>query len=122
MAFLLRTGAHGSIPSSQVDNRGRRKIPVPEIVMHGLEMPDPFPRVRVQRDQAIGVKIVAKAVAPIKIIGRRAGGDEDHAALLVNHHSRPGIRRDAAREVPHSAQRCHVLRQPVGSGAQVADR
>ena len=41
----------------------RRKIAIPQIVMHALKMPDALAGVGVEREQAIGEEIVAEAVA-----------------------------------------------------------
>jgi hypothetical protein len=52
-------------------------------VADDLEMPEPFARRRVQGQQRIGEEVVAHAVRPVEVRGRRTGRDVDDAAALV---------------------------------------
>ena len=74
------------------EHRMRRKIAVPDVVMHRLEMPDALAGVRVEREQAIREEIVAEAVAAVEIECRRAGRHEHDAALHIDGHAGPVVR------------------------------
>ena len=70
--------------------RGSR-IVVPDIVMHGLEMPQIFAGARIESEQAVGEQIVARAIAAIQFIfGGRDRKIRD-AALLVDGDLTPHI-------------------------------
>ena len=72
--------------------RRRHVVEIPEIVMHGLEMPEPFAGARVERQQAVGEEIRAVPIRAVEIVGRRSGRDVDDAALLVDRHRAPVVR------------------------------
>ncbi len=48
-------------------HRRRWKIPIPDVVLDALKMPDSFSGFRVERQQAVGEKVVAHAIAAVKI-------------------------------------------------------
>src|SRR5579864_6130074 len=75
--------------------RGRGKVAIPEIVLHGLKMPDALAGRGLQSDQRVGEQIVAQTVGSVEIEGRRAGRHEDQAALFIHAHARPVVRRAA---------------------------
>ena len=59
--------------------------------MHHLEVPDSYAGLRLERHQALGTEVVARALSPILIIGRRTEGPIDVSQLLVAAHYRPDI-------------------------------
>ncbi len=58
---VLAAAFHGN------EGRRRRRVAIPDVVMDELEMPDPFARRSIERDQAIGKQIVSNSVCSIKI-------------------------------------------------------
>src|SRR5690349_4438613 len=58
-----------------------------------LEVPYSFAGFCVQRDQAVSEQIVTDAIRAVKIKCRRSGGHEDDAALFIDGHPSPVIRR-----------------------------
>ena len=77
-----------TVMSSRIGRRG--DVPVPDVVMDQLEVPDALAGARVEADQAIGEEIVAGAVAAVEIAGRRLDRDVDVAEFLVGAQRRPG--------------------------------
>ena len=71
------------VPDRQQLRRGRQVV-VPQVVMHGLEVPDPLAGLRVERDHAVGIEVRAMTVAAVEVVARRPGRDEDDAACLVD--------------------------------------
>jgi len=60
--------------------------------MDPLEMPDALAGRGIERYQRIGKKIIADAIATVKVIGpRNRSGTLDNAALLVDGHAGPVI-------------------------------
>ena len=47
--------------------------------------------VGVEREQGVGVEIVADAIGTVEVIDRDAGGDEDNTALVVECHAGPVV-------------------------------
>ena len=83
----------------QRDEIGRgREIAVPEVVVHGLEMPQPFPGRRIECDERVREQVGAGAGATIEVRCRRTRGDEHDAPPLIDRHPRPRVR--AARRAP----------------------
>src|SRR6266446_980196 len=72
--------------------RRRREIPVPDVVVDPLKMPDALARLRIQGNQAICEKIVTDAIGAIEIKCRRARGYIDNSALRIERHSGPIVR------------------------------
>ncbi len=54
-------------------------------------MPDKFASVGVEREQGVGVEVVADAVRAVEVIDRGAGWGEDDASLLVDDHAGPVV-------------------------------
>src|SRR5437879_5753264 len=75
-----------------VTRLGGGQVAVPQIMMHELEMPHAPAGGGVQGQQAVGVNVLADAIAAPKIKRRRTGGDEDHSPLFVHCHARPAVR------------------------------
>ena len=64
--------------------RRRVVVEIPDVVVHGLEVPEPLAGPRVERDQAVAEQIGALAVAAVEVVLRAAGRDVDDAALRVD--------------------------------------
>ena len=69
----------------------RRKIPIPDIVMHSLKMPDALACIRVECKQRVCVEIVAESVAAIEIHYGRARGHIHNAMLRIEGHAGPVV-------------------------------
>ena len=67
------------------------EVAVPDVVMDALEVPDLFAGLGVEREQGVGVEVVADAVAAVEVVDRRAGGREDHSAGRVDRESGPCV-------------------------------
>ncbi len=80
------------------ERRRRRKVHVPEVVPHALEMPDTLSRTRVEREDRVRKKIVAEPIGAIEIEGRGARASEDHAELVIHGQSGPDV--GATRNLP----------------------
>src|SRR5688572_10067749 len=89
----LRDGIH-AIAAAHDRNEVRRggEITVPEIVMHGLEMPDALPGFRIERKQRVREQIRADAAAAIEVGRGRACWDVNNATVHIQAHSRPRVR------------------------------
>src|SRR6185369_17685491 len=55
------------------ERRRRRKVPVPDVVIDRLKMPETPARLRVEREQRVRVQIVAVAVRAVEVRRRRSG-------------------------------------------------
>ena len=76
----------------QCDQVGRgRKIAVPQVVMHGLEMPQPLPRPGVEGKERIREEVGAEPRAAVEVGRRRSGRDVDNAATHVEGHAGPRV-------------------------------
>ena len=75
---------------------GGRQIPIPEVVLDHLVVPDPLARSRVEREDGIREQVIAVPVHAVPVERRRPGGREHHAVLLV--HGDAGPRVGAARQ------------------------
>ncbi len=71
--------------------RRRRQIPIPDVVVDGLVVPQPPAGRRVERQQRVGVEVVAEAVGAVEIGGGRSGRHEDDAARRVDRHAGPVV-------------------------------
>ena len=60
--------------------------------MDHLEVPAPLPGLAVDRDQRLGVEVVAEAVSAVPVVGRRAERQIGEAELRVGAHQRPHVR------------------------------
>src|SRR3546814_20020610 len=67
-----------------VDQRQRRQVEIPDVVVHGLEMPEIFAGRRVHRDHGVGIEIGALAVRAPPVEGRPADGQIGAAALSID--------------------------------------
>src|SRR6266446_8450681 len=64
-------------------------------MLDALEVPYPLSSFCVHRNEAVSEQIVTNAIRAIKIKCSRSGRDEDDAALLIDGHSSPIVRRAA---------------------------
>ena len=71
--------------------RLRGQVPIPQVMVDGLEMPTPFAGTAVEGNDAIAEQVGALAVAAVEVDRGRGEWNEDHPALLVDAHRRPGI-------------------------------
>ena len=74
----------------QIGRRGQ--VAVPEIVVHELEMPHAPAGGCLEREQAVGVKVLPNAIAAPKIKRSRSGRDIDQTPFFIQRHARPAIR------------------------------
>ncbi len=70
---------------------GGGEVAVPDIVVDELEVPDAFAGFGVEGQEAVGEEVGTHAVAAPEVEGCGTCGDEDHAALLIDGHTGPGI-------------------------------
>src|SRR5688572_21053742 len=75
-----------------------RNVPVPEIVVNELLMPDSLAGARIDRDERVGEQVVALAIAAVEVVARAAESDERDAVLLVNSELAPVV--PAAAQLP----------------------
>src|SRR6266404_1671270 len=78
-------------------HRRRRKITVPNIVLHCLKMPDATAGLGIESEQAVGKKVIAEAVTSVEIKRSRSGGNVQDSSLRVERHSGPVVRSAAVR-------------------------
>ena len=65
------------------EHRRRGEIAVPEVVTQYLIVPNMLAGSCVERDHAVGVEIVAEAIAAPEVVRRGAGRNEDHGVSGV---------------------------------------
>ena len=119
------TGAPPSWPGGARARRARRRaleerglardVVVPEIVVHGLEVPDDAPAGAVEGDDRAPVVVDARALAPEEVRARVARRHEEQVALRVGGEGRPGVRAcrgasAARRTAPRAAVACPAAR------------
>ena len=105
-----------------VDERRRRRVVVvPEVVVHGLEVPHDLARRRAQRDDGVRVAVVAEPLAAVVVGARAAGGDEHEVARGVGGDHRPRVRRAGACAICRRAtsSRAGIGSSRCGTGSQV---
>lgn len=89
--------------------------------MHRLKVPEPFPRARVEREQAIAEEIVSRPVGAIQIVRWRTGRKKDDAVLFVdsnvqNYHDIDDARAVSSYDIPHLLTWGGLWELPVGRG------
>ena len=72
--------------------RGSGDVPIPNVVMDELVIPDHFAGTGVEADEAIGEEIVACASAAVEIAGGHFDGEINEAEFLIAAERRPGAR------------------------------
>ena len=86
----LRHGVDRPAVTLHRDERRRRwKIPVPQVVLDRLEMPDPFARFRVEGEQRIGEEIVAESISADEHVHGVRDRHVHDAALRIQAHACP---------------------------------
>ena len=86
-------GRRLSLPGDHGQRRLGGIVVVPDVVVDGLERPDHLAGLDVQRDDGIGVAVVAGAQAAPEVGAGAGGRQEDEAARLVDRHRRPDVGR-----------------------------
>ena len=95
----LHDGGNRPAGARDVDqNRLRRQVVVPDVVMDQLLMPAANAGGRVERDQRVGVEVGARPVAAVEVVRRRAQRQVHQAPRLVDAHRRPDV--DAGPPLP----------------------
>ena len=94
------------------------KVAVPQIVVHHLVVPNALTGSGIERNDAIGEKVRAQALAAVEIEGRGARGNKYPPALLVERHSTPIV--GAARGAPRVTLP-RVIAELSGAGKSVKD-
>ena len=79
-------------------DRGRRGVVVPDVVVDQLVVPAPFPGLGVQRDDARAEQVVAGVMTAVVVDGGAVGDDVDEPELGVGGHRGP--RRHVAGPLP----------------------
>ena len=83
----------GARRTREVDQRrSGREVVVPEAVADSLEVPELLARFDVDRDEALGVEVVARAVATVEVVRRGADRQVDDAVLVVAGEHGPDVR------------------------------
>src|SRR4029453_9393747 len=72
--------------------RGGGEVAVPNVVLHGLEVPDALAGRGLQAQDRVRVQVVSESVRAVEVVGRRAGPGVDETALDVERESRPRVR------------------------------
>ena len=94
---LHHDGDLAPVAHERGEHRLRGHVVVPEVVVHGLELPDQLARARAQRHHRVRVAVVAEPHAAVVVGARRAGRHEHEVARGVVGEDRPGVRRAGER-------------------------
>ncbi len=108
-------------------NRRPRKIPVPDIVMGDLEVPDPPSGLDIERQKCVGVEIVSRPTASVIVVCWRLGRYVDNPSLVIHRKRRPrgGIPGDLGGAIepafiPGLAAKRYRLERPLeGASARI---
>src|ERR1019366_2680292 len=73
--------------------RRRGKISIPDVVVYSLKVPQRFASTGVERQQRVGIKIIANAIAAIEIHDCRTGRRIYNSVLDVDRHACPIVGR-----------------------------
>src|SRR6202041_1066051 len=71
--------------------RGGIWVVIPNVVMNGLVVPEVFTRAGVQREEAIGIKIVAWPIAAVELVLRGGYREVGDSVLLIDGDLAPDI-------------------------------
>ena len=66
-------------------------VVVPQIVMHGLEVPDHLAGLGADTDDAVRIEVVAGPVSAVHVVAGSPGRQVDEPELLVGAHHRPDV-------------------------------
>ena len=83
--------SHSSALHDGREHRLRRDIVVPQVVVHGLEMPGDLAGLCAQGDQRIREQVVSRSHAAVEVRRRAGGGNEHQAAPGICRDDRPGV-------------------------------
>ena len=86
---LEHTGDAAAADVDVHDDRRRRRVVVPHVVMDHLIGPLALSGLDVQRDQTCGVEIVPRTEPAVHVLGGAIGRDVDDAAFRVRRQRRP---------------------------------
>ena len=90
----LSHGRCAATHTRNLEQRGRgRRVVVPDVVMHRLEMPRDLPGLDRQRHGGAAVVVDAMTLAAVEIRPRIAGRHEDQATFVIARDDRPAVRR-----------------------------
>src|SRR6476620_2997076 len=74
--------------------------------MHRLEVPQPFARARIEREERVAEKVVARTIAAVAVVRRRAKREVRNPASLVDGDLSPRV--DAAGPLVRAFRPCVV--------------
>ena len=86
--------------------RRHRRVVVPDVVMHHLEVPLPLAGLHVDRDDAVAEQVVARAIAAVLVASGHADGDVDESEVRIRRSTSPtrrSCRRPACRSWSRSS-------------------
>jgi hypothetical protein len=67
-----------------------REVIVPDVVLHGLEVPAPLARLDIEGDDAVPEEVVSRAESPVEVHHPTLGGDVDETQFGIGRHGSPG--------------------------------
>src|SRR5271154_5464645 len=82
-----------AIVSYREQRRGRRKVAIPDVMMHPLKVPKALAGLCIEREQGVCEEVVSHSIRSVEIEDRGAGGNVDDAALFVERHPGPVVGR-----------------------------
>ena len=95
----LRDGLDALAVARHGHERGRGgKVPIPQVVADGLEMPESLARAGIECEQGVGEQVVTDAVRAVEVRRGGARRGEDDPALLIHGDARPCV--GASRDLP----------------------
>src|SRR5260221_2718844 len=112
-----------SVAGNGDEARGGGEIAVPEVVPHGLEMPDPVSSGGVEGEERVREEVVAEAIGSVEIRGRGSRRHVDDPPRLVHGHARPVVGAAAVRPGvpgPRLVARLARMRDRVEGPAELA--
>ena len=89
---LHRRPDRASLDLDVADDGRSRQVVVPQAMVDHLEVPAALPGLAVDRDQRLGVEVVAQAVPAVPVVRRRAERQVGEAELRVGAHQGPDVR------------------------------
>src|SRR5688572_32207283 len=92
--ILARLGDRIDAPAFATDRDElgcRHQIPIPQVVVNCLKVPDALASPRVQREDAVAVEVIARAIRAVPVHAGRAGRYVNNAASLIERHVAPVI-------------------------------
>ncbi len=87
---VLARDRHDAAPAAREERWGGRRIPIMQVVRNLLHIPGEFSGIKVQRNHAVGVQIIAAAGGIIEVRRGIAGRYEEQTTLRIDGHAGPG--------------------------------